>query len=366
MKSPENTLENQGDNIDLLTASYEYELPSHLIAERALEKRDESKLLIYNEALDEIIHDQFKNIHHYLPSDSLLVLNQSKVFPCRFYAHKKSGGKVEVFLLSLVPIDGMYEVMLKSSGKKNIGDEYICDDLVFTLAKKTEVKFFCSINVSHEQLIKELDKLGNIPIPPYIRDGIADEKDKEQYQTIYAKELGSVAAPTAGLHFTEEVFEKLESKNIQKDFVTLHVGVGTFKPVKSDNILEHNMHSESFEVGPSTLKNLNEKNESIFAVGTTSLRVLESIVEKNEFKCDGNGETDIFLYPGKKVKSISGLITNFHLPKSTLIMLVSSLLGREKTLELYKIAVEKEYRFFSYGDSMLILRDPKKVQECRA
>lgn len=358
MKSPE-------DNIDLLTASYDYELPSHLIAERALEKRDESKLLVYNEALNEIVHDQFKNIHKYLPSDSLVILNQSKVFPCRFYAHKKSGGKVEVFLLSLVPLDGMYEVMLKSSGKKNIGDEYFCDDLVFTLAKKSEEKFFCSVNVSHEQLIKELDKLGNIPIPPYIRDGIADEKDKEQYQTIYAKELGSVAAPTAGLHFTQAVFKNLESKNIQKDFVTLHVGVGTFKPVKSDHILEHNMHSESFEVSPTTLKSLNEKKNSIFAVGTTSLRVLESIIDNSEFQCEGSGDTDIFLYPGKKVKSISGLITNFHLPKSTLIMLVSSLLGREKTLELYKTAVEKEYRFFSYGDSMLILRDPKKVQKAR-
>lgn len=352
-------------SLDLQTASYDYDLPANLIAERALDQRDESKLLIYDEARDEITHEVFKNIHQYIPSESLIILNQSKVFPCRFLAHKETGGKVEVFVLSLMPIDEKYEVMLRSSGKKNIGDQYFCDELVFTLVDKKHDSFMVKINLSHAEFIKKLDSLGQIPIPPYIRDGIADELDKEQYQTIYAKELGSVAAPTAGLHFTNAVFENLSAKKIDRDFVTLHVGVGTFKPVKTDNILEHQMHSETFEVASSVVNKLNTKKDSIFAVGTTSLRVLESIFSENEFKDLGVSDTDIFLYPGKSVKSISGLITNFHLPKSTLIMLVSSLVGREKTLELYKIAVENKYRFFSYGDSMLILRDPKKVQEAR-
>lgn len=352
-------------SLDLQTASYDYELPANLIAERALEKRDESKLLIYDEARDQVIHETFKNIHQYLPAESMIILNQSKVFPCRFMAHKETGGKVEVFVLSLMPLSGKYEVLLRSSGKKNIGDEYFCDDLIFKLVDKKDESFLVEINLSHEQFIHKLDQLGQIPIPPYIRDGIADEKDKEQYQTIYAKELGSVAAPTAGLHFTNEVFENLRAKNIEKEFVTLHVGVGTFRPVKTDNILEHQMHSETFEVQSAVVDKLNQKKDQVFAVGTTSLRVLESIFDENEFKDRGVSDTDIFLYPGKPVKSIKGLITNFHLPKSTLIMLVSSILGREKTLELYKIAVDNKYRFFSYGDSMLILRDPKKVDEAR-
>jgi S-adenosylmethionine:tRNA ribosyltransferase-isomerase len=352
-------------NQDLLTASYDYELPSELIAERALDKRDESRLLIYNEATDEVIHTQFKHIAQYLGPDHHLVLNQSKVFPCRFYAHKKTGGKVEVFILSLIPINGMYEVMLRSSGKKNISDEYICEDLVFTLSEIKDDKFYIKLNLSHDEFIKKLDALGNIPIPPYIRDGIADAKDKEQYQTVYAKKLGSVAAPTAGLHFTNAVFDSLQEKGIEKSFVTLHVGVGTFKPVKDDNILEHKMHSEIFEIEPNELKKINSHKDHLIAVGTTSLRVLESLWERDHFKETQSDDTDIFLYPGVPVASIQGLITNFHLPKSTLIMLVSSLIGREKTLELYQVAVSEKYRFFSYGDSMLILRDPKKVIEHR-
>lgn len=348
-------------NQDLLTASYDYDLPAELIAERALDERDESRLLVYNEVTGEVEHTQFKHLSNYLSENHHLVLNQSKVFPCRFYTQKPTGGKVEVFILSLIPIDGMYEVMLRSSGKKNLEDKYTCDDLTFTLSKITEDKFFVTINKTHNEFIEKLDKLGNIPIPPYIRDGIADEKDKEQYQTVYAKELGSVAAPTAGLHFTDDVFKSLESKGIQKSFVTLHVGVGTFKPVKDESILEHKMHSEIFEIEKNELQKINNHNDSLIAVGTTSLRVLESLWEKNAFKEMPNSYTDIFLYPGIPVASIQGLITNFHLPKSTLIMLVSCLIGREKTLELYNLAVKEKYRFFSYGDSMLILRDPKKV-----
>jgi len=350
------------ENLDLLTASYDYELPQHLIAKRALEKRDDSKLLVFNEQTNEIIHTQFKNIAKYLPKDSELILNQSKVFPCRFYAKKETGAKVEVFILSLLASDGLYPVMLKSSGKKKVGDQYICDDLVFTLEKIEDDEFFVSLNLSQTEFIDKLDQLGNIPIPPYIRDGIADDLDREQYQTVYAKNLGSVAAPTAGLHFTPAVFDSLQDKNIKKNFVTLHVGVGTFKPVKDDSILEHKMHKEYFEIDNSVLKELNQNQDKVFAVGTTSLRVLESIWYDGQFQKLENAHTDIFLYPSQPVASIAGLITNFHLPKSTLIMLVSSLIGREKTLELYQIAVEKKYRFFSYGDSMLIIRDPKKLE----
>jgi S-adenosylmethionine:tRNA ribosyltransferase-isomerase len=352
-------------NQDLLTASYDYDLPPELIATRALDKRDESRLLIYDESKDEVIHTHFKNLPEYLSSEHHLVLNQSKVFPCRFFANKKTGGKVEVFILSLIPVDGLYEVMLKSSGKKNIGDEYFCEEIIFTLEKIEDDKFYVKINLSAEDFINKLEEYGNIPIPPYIRDGIADAKDKEQYQTVYAKDLGSVAAPTAGLHFTDEVFKNLENKGIDKSFVTLHVGAGTFRPVKDDNILEHKMHSEIFELEKEQLHSINAHKDHLIAVGTTSLRVLESLWDRDHFKEIKTDDTDIFLYPGVPVASISGLITNFHLPKSTLIMLVSSLVGREKTLELYSLAVKEKYRFFSYGDSMLILRDPKKVNKCR-
>lgn len=347
------------ENPDLLTESYNYELDPAMIAARPVPGRHNSKLLVYNASTDEVTHTEFKHLDEFLNAEHRLVMNQSKVFPCRLFGRKPTGGKVELFLLSLLHQDHLYPVMLGSNGKKNIDDEFFFDELVAKIvARNPEGDFLVSFNMGHQELCSFLEKTAQIPIPPYIRDGVADEKDLEDYQTVYAKETGSVAAPTAGLHFTEDVFKQLEKKGIERDFVTLHVGAGTFKPVTADCIKDHQMHREYYHVDATTLDHLNSKKK-IIAVGTTSLRVLESIYKNEQFEFNQNGElehTSIFLHPGKEVKSIAGLITNFHLPKSTLLMLVSSLLGREKTLELYEIAKAHNYRFFSYGDAMLILR----------
>ncbi len=347
------------ENIDLLTKSYNYELDANFIADRPVPGRHHSKLMVYDQENDQVIHTSFQNISEFLPAKSLVVLNESKVFPCRLLGEKTSGGKAELFLLSLLRSKHGYPAMIKSRGKKKLGDKFLFGNLEATITRRgDEGDFYIEFNISDEKLLMTLEEMAHIPIPPYIRDGIADEKDREDYQTVYAKELGSVAAPTAGLHFTEKVFESLAAKNIDKAFVTLHVGAGTFKPVNSDNILEHRMHSELFRISKDNLNKLNQA-QNIFAVGTTSLRVLESSYKNEKFYFDqdnGFSETSIFLYPGVPVNSIRGLITNFHLPQSTLLMLVSALIGREKTLELYEIAKENKYRFFSYGDAMLILR----------
>lgn len=347
-------------NKDLLTQSYDYELPAELIADRPMVQRSESKLLVYHVKSGEIIHTKFKDLPNFLDSNSLLVLNQSKVFPCRLVGKKPTGGKVELFLLSLEDQDGLYPALIKSNGVKKIDDTYFLGDLVATNRGTNEDgNFLLSFNKEKNEFLDFLAMHGKIPIPPYIRGGESDEQDKKDYQTIYAKDLGSVAAPTAGLHFTNELFDSLRKKEIEKAFVTLHVGLGTFKPVSSEEILKHKMHGEFFEISKENLDKINS-DKKLIAVGTTSLRVLESSYNngKIEFSPEkGMKETEIFLYPGKEVHSIDGLITNFHLPKSTLLMLVSSLIGREKALELYQLAIEKKYRFFSYGDAMLILRN---------
>lgn len=347
-------------NTDLNLDSYDFELDKGFIAERPVDGRHHSKLLIYNASKDTIEHKTFRDLADYLPVNSTLVMNQTKVFPCRLLGHKKTGGKIEVFFLSLIHINGVYPAMIRSRGKKSIGDTFEFGELVVTIESICgDGSFLITVNKSDSELISLLEEKANIPIPPYIRGGIADDRDLEDYQTLFAKELGSVAAPTAGLHFTKEVFDKLAEKSIKSAFVTLHVGAGTFKPVVSENILDHKMHSEVFDIDDSNLALLNESSK-VFAVGTTSLRVLESTYNNDQFSLGAEEQkpysTDIFLHPGKSVKSIDGLITNFHLPKSSLLMLVSSLIGREKTLEIYEVAKENNYRFFSYGDAMLIIR----------
>lgn len=345
-------------NKDLLLGSYNFDLPKDRIADRPVEGRHNSKLLVYNVKDDSITHTTFKEVHEFMPKDSLLVLNQTKVFPCRLFGNKISGGKCEVFILSLVPDEYGYKVLIKASGKKKIGDIY-----KFSLELESEIShsyndgtFAVKFNV--KELESTLHQIGKIPIPPYIRGGESDESDLLDYQTVYAKDTGSVAAPTAGLHFTNDVFDSLSSKNIDKAYVTLHVGLGTFAPVKEDNLKDHKMHSEKYFVTSSNLEKIRSAKK-VFCVGTTSLRVLESSINENgDYNILPNKiyDTEIFLHPGVEVKSIDGLITNFHLPKSTLLMLVSSLIGRDKTLELYNEAVRMNYRFFSYGDAMLILR----------
>ena len=357
------------ENPDLLVKNYSYELPKELIAQRPASPRDSSRLLIYDESKDLVIHETFKNIADYLPKKTCLIKNNSKVFPCRLKARKQTGGAAEIFLLSLKPDEkGSFSCLIKSSSKKKRGDiffilsdddqaigrmkiEGLIEDGIFSLKP---------VDFNENSIGQMVYETGKIPIPPYIRNGESDERDIKDYQTLYAgvseEEVGSVAAPTAGLHFTDTVFEKLKKKEVSRKFVTLHVGLGTFRPVKTESLKEHIMHKENFFVNKGDWEDIIHAPYRV-AVGTTSLRVLESLwSQKDEKVWDGMRETEIFLHPGKEVKSIHGLLTNFHLPESTLLMLVSSLIGRKKTLELYRVAVKEKYRFFSYGDAMLILR----------
>lgn len=346
---------------DLLLKSYHYDLPQELIAQRPIDgiNRHHSRLMVYDEAKDEITHDYFYNIQKYLPKESLLVFNQSKVFPSRLIGQKPSGAKAEVFFLAHEANTlGLYPVLIKTRSKKNIGDEFLFEGNFKVTVKgiNDDGTFFVSIDLAGNftTLLSYLETHALIPIPPYIRKGQSDESDKVNYQTVYSKHMGSVAAPTAGLHFTKELLGQLKEQGIDEAYVTLHVGLGTFKSVTVDHLSDHKMHTEEYFVDAQNLDKIN-RSKNIFAVGTTSLRVLESSYGKN-IVADQMYNTNIFLHPGVDVKSINGLVTNFHLPESTLIMLVSALVGRVKTLELYKTAVENKYRFFSYGDAMLILR----------
>ncbi len=346
---------------DLLLKSYHYDLPPELIAQRPVDgvNRHESRLMVYDVKNDKIIHDRFYNLPNYLPKESLIVFNQSKVFPSRLLGNKASGGKAELFFLSHEKnSEEAYPCLLKTRSKKSIGDEFIFADQLKVVVSElnSDGTFQVKIELpeNYKNLLDYLEKNALIPIPPYIRKGESDEEDKKNYQTVYSKHTGSVAAPTAGLHFTNELFSRLKDQQIEQAFVTLHVGLGTFKPVTVEHLKDHVMHSEEYFIDQENLEKI-KKAKNIFAVGTTSLRVLESSFGKN-ITPDEHYKTQIFLHPGVEVKSISGLITNFHLPESTLLMLVSALVGRQKTLELYETAVREKYRFFSYGDAMLILR----------
>lgn len=331
------------ENKDHLLSSYKFDLPEELIAQRP----GKSRLLIYDVKKDQITHDYFSNIKNYLPPDVLLVLNRTKVFPSRIIGNKKSGGKAELFLLSLDPEEGLYPALIKTRSKKKCEDQFFfANDLIATIKKINHDGTF-KVSFNQNDLKNYVQNFAKIPIPPYIRNGESDELDKKNYQTIYAEEVGSVAAPTAGLHFNDELLNTIDHA-----FVTLHVGLGTFKPITAANIHDHHMHSENYFIDPKNLEKI-KNHKNIFAVGTTSLRVLESMKNPEANKVY---QTNIFLHPGKEIQSINGLITNFHLPKSSLLVLVSTLIGREKTLEIYKEAIKERYRFFSYGDAMLILR----------
>lgn len=344
---------------DLLLSSYHYDLPEELIAQRP---DPNSRLLVYNASTKEVLHDYFANIGTFLPKDSFLVFNRSKVFPSRLLGKKASGGKAELFILSTNPEkvgdDYIYPVLIKTTSKKRIGDQFFfLPDLIATLTKIYSDGTF-GVTLNSKDIASFLDNYAKIPIPPYIRKGESDELDRHHYQTIYAKDVGSVAAPTAGLHFTNELLLKLDKEDIKSAYVTLHVGLGTFRPVSTSSIKDHQMHSENYFIDQKNnelIKNARKDSKKIFAVGTTSLRVLESSFGK-DISPDKVLSTNIFLHPGVDVKSVDGLITNFHLPESTLLMLVSSLIGRKETLKLYDIAIKNRYRFFSYGDAMLIIR----------
>ncbi len=341
-------------------SSYYYDLPEILIAQVPIEPRDASNLMVVNKTTQKIDHDVFKNIINYLKPGDCLILNDSKVLSARIFGENiKTGAKVE-FLLLKERSAGIWETLVKP-GKKAKKD--------FKFAFGTEKNILLAGEIidilpdgnrliefdDKKSFLSKLDKIGQMPLPPYIK---AKLLDKNRYQTVYAKDLGSSAAPTAGLHFTPELIEKLKKCGIKIGFVTLHVGLGTFRPVKEENIENHKMHSEYFIMPESTAKLINETKKNggkVISVGTTSCRVLESVYQKfgKAEKCEGS--TDIFIKPGYKFGIVDGLVTNFHLPESTLIMLVSAFAGYDLTMEAYKVAVHEKYRFFSFGDAMLIL-----------
>jgi S-adenosylmethionine:tRNA ribosyltransferase-isomerase len=343
---------------DLSLSSYDFDLPPGLIADRPVPDRHSSRLMVYDQEKDQIFHSTFAEISRFLPDRSTIVFNRSKVFPCRLLGKKASGGEAEVFILSLLQVNQRYPAMIRASGKRKVGDTFYFDELTVRLEEvKGDGTFWVSFNVTHEGLLDELETKGKIPIPPYIRNGESDEQDRETYQTVFARESGSVAAPTAGLHFSEDLLSRLKQQGHELASVTLHVGAGTFAPVKTENILEHKMHEEFYSIDAENLKIIQNARYRV-AVGTTSLRTLESSWKEGNVRFESTQmePTSIFLYPGRPVHSIDALVTNFHLPKSTLLMLVSALVGREKVLELYQEAIREKYRFFSYGDGMLILR----------
>lgn len=347
------------DKAELLKKStYFYDLPEELIAQDPLEKRDESRLLVLNKSTGEIEHKTFKNVIDYLNPGDCLVINNTRVIPARLIGKKElTEGKIELFLLKDLGND-CWEVLAKPGRKAIPGARFVFGEMEELKAEVLEVKDDGNriIKLYYKGIFQEvLDKVGGVPLPPYIHNKL---KDKERYQTVYSKFKGSSAAPTAGLHFTKELLKSIEEKGIDIAEVTLHVGLGTFRPVKEDDILKHKMHSEWYEINEDACNKINNARKNggkIIAVGTTSCRVLESVSKKGEELVPMTGNTDIFIYPGYEFKVLDGLITNFHLPESTLIMLVSALAGYDNIMNAYKIAVKEKYRFFSFGDAMLII-----------
>ena len=335
---------------------YYYDLPEELIAQDPLEDRSSSRLMVLDKETGNVEHHVFKEIIDYLNPGDCLVINDTKVLPARLYGNKVgTDAKIEVLLLKRREKD-VWETLVKP-GKKckpgtviNFGDGILTGEVIDVVEEGNRL-----IKFNYEGIFEEvLDRLGEMPLPPYITHKL---KDKSRYQTVYAKYEGSAAAPTAGLHFTKELLEKIREKGVKIAHVTLHVGLGTFRPVKVDNILEHHMHSEFYMVDEEDANLINTCKENggrIISVGTTSTRTLETVTDENGVVHEGSGWTQIFIYPGYKFKAINCLITNFHLPESTLIMLVSALAGREKVLNAYEIAVKEKYRFFSFGDAMFI------------
>lgn len=337
---------------DLKTSDFDYELPTELIAQTPLEKRDESRLLVLDRKTGDITHDTFKNISSYLTKDDVLVINDTKVIPARLYGEKEdTKAAIEVLLLKELT-DNKWECLVRPAKRIKVGTKVNFTELLQMECVEVKDEGIRIFKLKYDGILYEiLDKLGTMPLPPYIHEQL---EDQNRYQTVYAKNNGSAAAPTAGLHFTNELIEELKQKGVTIVPVTLHVGLGTFRPVNVEDVTNHKMHSEFYQMSKETADILNNCKGRIISVGTTSTRTLETI--KNlygEFR-ECSGWTDIFIYPGYEFKAIDALITNFHLPKSTLMMLVSALAGRDNIMKAYKEAVEKEYRFFSFGDSMFI------------
>lgn len=338
-------------------SDFNYELPEELIAQDPLLKRSDSRLMVLNREDDSIAHRHFRDITEYIKPGDCLVINDTKVLPARLIGAKEgTGASIEVLLLKRHD-DKTWETLVKP-GKKarpgariSFGDGKLVGEVVDVVEEGNRL-----VRFEYEGIFEEvLDELGQMPLPPYITHHL---EDKNRYQTVYAKHTGSAAAPTAGLHFTDELLEKLQSMGVKIARVTLHVGLGTFRPVKVENILEHHMHSEFYMIDEEAANTINQTRKNggkIISVGTTSTRTLETAAAADGTIKPCSGWTEIFIYPGYKFKCVDRLITNFHLPESTLLMLVSALYDREKVLEAYRVAVEEKYRFFSFGDAMFIL-----------
>lgn len=343
--------------MQILKSDFYYDLPEELIAQTPVEPRSASRMMCVDRRTGEVSHDHFYNLCNHLREGDLLVMNDSRVIPARLYGEKIENGTFIEFLLLEQKGDKVWEIICRPGKKAKVGTRFSFGGGRL-IAEVTEVKddgnrivrFECEGN-----FFTALDEVGQMPLPPYIT---AKLENKERYQTVYSRELGSAAAPTAGLHFTPELIDKLHEMGVKTAFVTLHVGLGTFRPVKEDNVLDHKMHSEHYYLPKETADLINEtkaKGGRVIAVGTTSCRTLESVASFYNEIAEHEGYTDIFIYPGYEFKCIDGLITNFHLPESTLIMLVSAFMGYDNTMNAYKKAVEEKYRFFSFGDSMCIL-----------
>ena len=336
-------------------SEFNYNLPEELIAQTPIEKRDESRLMILDRSKKTIEHKKFKDIIDYLEPGDVLVRNNTKVIPARLYGQKETGAKVEFLLLNNIEGD-VWECIVRPGNKLHIGTKVIFGDGILT-AEILEIMpgGTRKVEFHYQGIFNEiLDQIGLMPLPPYIHESL---KEKDRYQTVYAKYDGSAAAPTAGLHFTEELLKKLEEKGIIIANVTLHVGIGTFRPVKEDTVEEHKMHTEHYYIKQEDVDKINNAKKNgkrVIAVGTTSCRVLETIADENGMVKETEGDTGIYIYPGYKFKCLDGLITNFHLPQSTLLMLVSALAGKDYIMNAYEEAVKEKYRFFSFGDAMFI------------
>ena len=339
-------------------SDFYYNLPEELIAQTPVTPRDHSRLMVVDRESGAITHRHFYNLCDILQKGDLLVMNDSRVLPSRLYGEKVDNGTFIEFLLLEQKGDKLWEIICRPGKKAKVGTKFSFGGGKL-LAEVVEVKpdgnrivqFSCDGN-----FYTVLDEIGQMPLPPYITKKL---EDKERYQTVYSRELGSAAAPTAGLHFTKEMLQALREKGVETAFVTLHVGLGTFRPVKEDDVLQHKMHSEHYHLPQETVDKILQTKQNggrVIAVGTTSCRTLEAVATEHDGKLvAADGYTDIFIYPGYQFKVLDGLVTNFHLPESTLIMLVSALLGYEKTMHAYDVAVKERYRFFSFGDAMCIL-----------
>lgn len=342
--------------MELKTHDFYYDLPEELIAQTPIEPRDHSRLLVYKRDEDKIEDRHFYNLTDYLKPGDLLVINNTRVIPARIYGQIE-GHECAFEMLLLKRKDYTHwDTIMKPARKARLGSKILISDELYAVVTGIGEYGAREVEFHFDGVFEDiLDRVGNMPLPPYIKEKL---KDKERYQTVYSKIDGSAAAPTAGLHFTPELMQKIKDMGVDFATVLLHIGLGTFRPVKEENILDHEMHTEYYEIDEENAVKINaaiKEGRRVICVGTTSVRTLESVADENGYVKAQKGDTSIFIYPGYKFKCVKGLITNFHLPESTLIMLVSAFVGREKTLEVYKHAVEEKYRFFSFGDSSFFI-----------